>query len=108
MKRTTVLRGVATIFREPHLNLVARQHRRLVRRRASRFDSKTEYGFIERQRRVQVGDRQVHVVALIAKGLLERSLHGASASHSLAWLRAMTVMAPLFSKTALCTSSIHA
>src|SRR5688572_4785914 len=75
MKRTAVLRRVATVFREPNLDLVASKNSRFVRCVAARNHAESEHGFVERQSRDKVAHRKIHVVALVTVGFLERCCH---------------------------------
>src|SRR5688572_11339568 len=94
MKGAAVLRGIATVFRKPHLHFVAREDSRFVWGVGARDDAKAKHAFVERQRRFNVAYRETHVVALISERLLERGcLHrtahwplvssGACANHSM-------------------------
>ena len=67
--------GSPPFFCESHLDLVAGEHGRVVRRVAARPDSKAEHRLVERQRHGKVLHRKMHLVGLVAKRLLERSLH---------------------------------
>src|SRR5688500_9232946 len=75
MEGTTVLRGVAAVFHEAHLDLVTRQHGRLVWSFATRDHLESEHGFVKRQGGGKIPHRKIHVVALVTKDLLERCLH---------------------------------
>src|SRR5437667_1370196 len=75
MEGTTVLRGIAAVFCESDLDLVAGKHGRVVRRVAARQHSEAEHGFVEGQGGSKVPHGEMHVVALVAPCFLENCLH---------------------------------
>jgi hypothetical protein len=78
VESTTVLAGIAAIFYESDLDLVTGEHGRVVGRVAARQNTEAEHSLVERHSRSNVLHGQLHVVALVAKRFLERSLHDAS------------------------------
>src|SRR5206468_12415146 len=84
---TTVLRGIAAVFRETDLNLIANEHGRFARCVVARQQSEAEDSFIKRQGCRKVRHGEIHVVALITERFLERSLHDSFLSSASSTIR---------------------
>ena len=76
MEGAAVLTGIAAVFFQAHLDLVAGDHGRVNGVSLRDSDPEAEHGFVERQGRGKVLHREVHVVALVAKRFLKCCRHG--------------------------------
>lgn len=77
VKGAAVLRGISAVLGERHPHFVAREHGGLLRRTGTRDDPETEHALVERNRRVDVRDRERQRIAPISECTLERPLHAA-------------------------------
>ena len=67
LEETAFLAWIAAVFGEGHADVVAGEHHVPVRRVAARLDRETHHRFIKRRRRIDVADREIHLVVRIRR-----------------------------------------